>query len=106
MSRPRKLSDEQRKEHARQSQRKWRATESGRKCRYNSRKSYYSRTEYTAVNSYCKWTSEDTETLLNFEGTDYELALKLGRSISAIQLRRFRLVESGVVEKKGGQNND
>jgi hypothetical protein len=51
---------------------------------------YYSDWE-KAVNRTTRWTTDETNTLLSFTGTDRELAAVLGRSVGAIQLRRHAL---------------
>lgn len=42
-------------------------------------------------NSGKEWTSAEMKLVLEFDGTDRELAAKLGRSVEAIQLKRMRI---------------
>lgn len=51
---------------------------------------YYSNWE-KAPNRTTRWTTEETNTLLSFTGTDRELSALLGRSVRAIQMRRHVL---------------
>jgi hypothetical protein len=47
-----------------------------------------------APNGRKNWTEEEERLALEFEGTDMELATKLGRSEHAIQVKRYRLNQS------------
>lgn len=115
MSRKRTLTAEERLNHKRESQRaylktengkatskrardRWRRTPVGRDYIYQDRKNYYSRTQHLTEG--CRrWTCEECELVLNFDGTDEELAYKIGRSVAAIQCRRCIL-------RKEGMSND
>lgn len=46
------------------------------------------------------WTPAEDEILLSFEGTDKELAVRLGRTVKSIQLHRRKLRDLGMVTKK------
>lgn len=103
----RRLSDEERLNHKRASQRAylktekgkatskkarkvWRSTKEGHDWLYQDRKNYYGRTKHLSQGRRI-WTDEECELVLNFEGTDEELAYKIGRSVAAIQTRRWML---------------
>lgn len=47
-----------------------------------------------AENRRTRWTTEETELLLSHTGTDRELSQVLGRSVNAIQKRRYLLQEA------------
>ena len=83
-------------EEVRAKRRKWirqyRTTEKGKKQRYERRKAYYDRTNGIGIRR--KWTLEEEELLFTFEGSDYELALQIKRSIAAIQKRRYLIREA------------
>jgi hypothetical protein len=66
-------------------------TPKGKKKRYELRQKYYERTRFLSGGKKRKWTSEEITTLLNFDGTDEELAFELGRSCHAIENKRRRL---------------
>lgn len=107
MSKKRNLTAEERLNNKRDSQRaylktekgkatskrardRWRRTPGGRDYIYRDRKNYYSKTQHLTEG--CRrWTCEECELVLNFEGTDEELAYKIGRSVAAIQTRRWML---------------
>ena len=61
-------------------------------------KSRYRRNWEKAPNRRTRWTTDETNTLLTFTGTDRELSAILGRSISAIQLRRHALKHAKTTE--------
>jgi hypothetical protein len=58
----------------------------------------YRRNWEKAPNRRTRWTTAETNTLLTFTGTDRELSAILGRSISAIQLRRHVLKQAKATE--------
>lgn len=62
-----------------------------RKYRRKSNKPHYLRGWEEAKNRRTKWTAEESDLVLNFAGTDRELSAVIGRSINAIQRRRYRL---------------
>lgn len=72
---------------------KWRRTESGKRHRYDDRNRYYAKTRHLSKGRR-RWTLEETEILLNFKGSDEELAYFLCRSVSAIQCRRCKIKEA------------
>jgi len=51
---------------------------------------YYSKTTKTSYNTGLVWTNEEIATVLFSPHTDTEIALKLGRSIAAVQIARNR----------------
>lgn len=72
------------------SNKKWRlANPDKRKDQRDRRRSQTS----FAPNGGKGWTEEEERLALEFEGTDMELATKLGRSEHAIQVKRHRLNE-------------
>lgn len=71
-------------------------TAKGRLVRYNNRKQYYDKTKHLSTGRR-KWTLEEEEILMNFTGTDEELAYELGRSVSAIQNHRYTIKRREVV---------
>ena len=113
MSRPRILTDEERLNHRRESQRNylktdkgkaknkkarrvWRNTKEGHDWLYQDRKNYYERTQHLTQGKRI-WTCKEDELIFKFSGTDEELAHKIVRSVAAIQTRRWKL-------RKGGNN--
>ena len=86
--------------HIRLANKKYRTTsEHGKLCRYNNRKHYYSRTQHLTEGKR-KWTLEEEYILLNFTGSDEELAYEINRSVAAIQAHRY------VIKKGGGCIHD
>lgn len=52
---------------------------------------YYNHTKDCAVNSTANWTKKEDELVVKHIMSDRELALKLGRSQKAVQVRRHKL---------------
>ena len=87
------MTKEEKRAKHRQWIKKYRTTEKGKKQRYLRRKAYYDRTN--GIGERRKWTSEEEELLFTFEGSDYELALQIKRSIAAIHKRRYLIRRAG-----------
>lgn len=68
---------------------KWRDT-----CRRQNRRYYRKTQAYSEISNRRKWTQEEDSEILRRDISDRELALKLKRSMSAIQIRRSRLKNS------------
>lgn len=68
-------------------------TEAMKRCRTKYRKKYYARTAY-AENHRKPWETFEMSLILKHEQTDTELAYKLGRSVSAIQMKRGKLLKT------------
>ena len=59
--------------------------------RYNERKKYYAKHRLNTINSYRRWCKTDEELVLKHEEYDVVLKKFLGRSVEAIQLKRYKL---------------
>ena len=59
--------------------------------RAEGRKRYYDKSRGGATRSQYAWTSKEMELLETFEGTDTQLAEKIGRSVRAIQVKRAKI---------------
>lgn len=77
---------------ARKARRVWRNTPEGHAYLYQDRKNYYARTQHL-TNGKRRWTCEEDELVLNFGDLDEKLAYKIGRSVAAIQTRRYKLLK-------------
>lgn len=85
------LTLEEKKARQLDNTRRWFQTERGRKRRYELRKAYYERTKYLSRGLRRRWTDEEYELLMSWDGTDEELAHLLGRSVHAIQGKRHKI---------------
>lgn len=56
------------------------------------RKRNYHKTT-NAKNTLKRWSQSDEELVLNSDLTDFELSQKIGRSVQAIQLKRYKLLK-------------
>lgn len=65
--------------------------ELARKTRNEQRKNNYAQTRKGAFSAKEKWTNEEIELITASTLNDRELAKKLGRSVQAIQGKRYRL---------------
>lgn len=70
--------------------------EKWKKTRYKQNKRYYSKTAYN-VNHRKKWTDEEIKLVLEHVISDTELSRLIGRSVGAIQKKRYKMKE----EKNG-----
>ncbi len=80
----------------------WRQTKKGKKSRYLDRKKYYNQVPGDPVVTGKSWNPEDDFLILNRSVQDRQLAMMLGRTIVAIQIRRYRLKN---YIKQGGKKN-
>lgn len=62
--------------------------------RHKDKGRYYAGWE-NASQRQTRWTAKETELLMAYTGTDRQLSALLGRSISAIQKRRHRMLNDG-----------
>lgn len=58
---------------------------------------YYQKTQ-DAINSGQRWSDEETELVMKHEMTDTEISKAIGRSVQAIQLRRYKQMKKREVK--------
>ena len=63
-----------------------------------TRMRYYQKTQ-GAINSGQRWSDEETELVMKHEMTDTEISKAIGRSVQAIQLRRYNQMKKEKVNK-------
>lgn len=71
------------------------------------RKRYYAKTSYS-VNHNNPWTDEEVDIILKHEMTDMEISEKIGRSVQAIQLKRYNIKKKRAIIEQiiGGLQNE
>jgi hypothetical protein len=65
--------------------------------RYRQRKRYYAKHRQNATNGYQPWTIHADRLVAAHEMRDVDIAASIGRSVEAIQMRRFKLKNASAV---------
>lgn len=79
---------------------KWRMenTEKDRDTKVKYQKKLRESTKLGAINKNTRWTKQEEEYLMSSEDNDVEIAKALGRTLSSVQIKRFRMNEE--IKKK------
>ena len=75
-------------------------TERDRENKKQYRKKLQEKTLATATSNNSRWSKAEEQEVLKSNLTDVELAKKLGRTLSAIQIKRMRLLEANRARKR------
>lgn len=75
-------------------------TERDRENKKQYRKKLQEKTLATATSNNSRWSKAEEQEVLKSNLTDIELAKKLGRTLSAIQIKRMRLLEANRARKR------